>query len=186
MKTIKTILCIAAMLCCISVAQAKKVNENEPQSVYVYGVSFSLNDSIVYFTSVQKLDSVYLKGKFNYLRGRAGYANQLRSFFKNKLNRDNTTNVVMSDVDKVKLEKRFLKMKNHFTYIGKGKKQRLSGYDIRYLAESEFQFELIDFSEDVAEEMAAAKARAQERALKKKAKAEKKNKKKSVPQVEPK
>lgn len=51
---------------------------NKPRTVYMYGFACSLNDSTVYFTEIQRIDSAYIDSKTGFLYGRNNYSYQLR------------------------------------------------------------------------------------------------------------
>ena len=114
-------------------AQVEKV----PQ-VYMFGFVASFNDSTVYFTNIQKVDSIWVTKKKQMLTGRNQYAYQLRDFFTQKRNMPNRTCVVMANVDRKKLEKKYIKMKNK--YLVKSKKP----YDVRNIADTDFKFEPVE------------------------------------------
>ena len=105
---------------------------------YMFGFVASFNDSTVYFPNIQKVDSVWVTKKKQMLSGRNQYAYQLRDFFTQKRNMPNRTCVVMANVDRKKLEKKYIKMKNK--YLVKSKKP----YDVRNVAESDFKFEAVE------------------------------------------
>ena len=97
--------------------------------VYMFGFVASFNDSTVYFTNIQQV-----------LAGRNQYSNQLREFFAEKRNMPNRTCVVIANVDRKKVEKKYIKMKNK--YLVKSKKP----YDVRNIFESDFKFETVDMA----------------------------------------
>lgn len=107
---------------------------------YMFGFVASFNDSTVYFTNIQKVDSVWVTKKKKFLSGRNQYAYQLRNFFAEQRNMPNRTCIVMADVDRKKLEKKYIKMKNK--YLVKSKKP----YDVRNIFETDFKFTTVDMS----------------------------------------
>ena len=110
-----------------------------PQA-YMFGFVASFNDSTVYFTNIQQVDSVWVTKKKQFLAGRNQYSNQLREFFAQQRNMPNRTCVVVANVDRKKLEKKYIKMKNK--YLVKSKKP----YDVRNISENDFKFEAVDMS----------------------------------------
>ena len=54
--------------------------KNEAKTAYIFGFASSFNDSTVYFTSVQQVDSAYFTGKSKFLVGRDNYSYQLRDY----------------------------------------------------------------------------------------------------------
>ena len=77
MKTIRLIMMAAMMLLTTTTASAKKVITPK---VYMYGFAASFNDSIVHFTDIQTLDSVWIDSKTGFLLGRENYSFQLRDY----------------------------------------------------------------------------------------------------------
>ena len=110
-----------------------------PQA-YMFGFVASFNDSTVYFTNIQQVDNAWVTKKKQFLAGRNQYSIQLREFFANQRNMPNRTCVVIANVDRKKLEKKYIKMKNK--YLVKSKKP----YDVRNIAESDFKFETVDMA----------------------------------------
>lgn len=51
---------------------------NRPAKAYIFGFASSFNDSTVYFTEIQELDSVYIDSKTKFLYSRENYSGQLR------------------------------------------------------------------------------------------------------------
>ena len=109
-------------------------------AAYMFGFVASFNDSTVYFTNIQKIDRVWVSKKKKMLAGRSQYAYQLRNFFAQERNKPNRTCVVIADVNRKKLEKKYIKMKNK--YLVKSKKP----YDVRNVAETDFKFTPVDVS----------------------------------------
>ena len=109
---------------------------------YMFGFVASFNDSTVYFTNIQKVDSVWVTKKKEMLSGRSQYAYQLREFFSQKRKMPNRTCVVMANVDRKKLEKKYIKMKNK--YLIKSKKP----YDVRNISDTDFKFSAVDMSNE--------------------------------------
>ena len=105
---------------------------------YMFGFVASFNDSTVYFTNIQTVDSVWVTSKKQFLNPRNQYSYQLRNFFAEKRNMPNRTCVVIANTDRKKLEKKYIKMKNK--YLVKSKKP----YDVRNLAESDFKFTAVE------------------------------------------
>ena len=109
---------------------------------YMFGFVASFNDSTVYFTNIQKVDSAWVTKKKKMLAGRNHYSYQLREFFAQKRQMPNRTCVVVANVDRKKLEKKYIKMKNK--YLVGSKKP----YDVRNIAETDFKFEPVDMSNE--------------------------------------
>jgi len=128
---------IALMAAGTMKVQAQDVKVSQ---VYMFGFVASFNDSTVYFTNIQQVDNAWVTKKKQFLAGRNQYSIQLREFFANQRNMPNRTCVVIANVDRKKLEKKYIKMKNK--YLVKSKKP----YDVRNISESDFKFETVDMS----------------------------------------
>ena len=140
MRLIKQIaLAIAMMAAGTTNVQAQNVKV--PQA-YMFGFVASFNDSTVYFTNIQKVDSVWVTKKKGMLAGRNNYSYQLREYFAQQRNLPNRTCVVIANTDRKKVEKKFVKMKNK--YLVKSKKP----YDVRNIADSDFKFTAVDMNND--------------------------------------
>lgn len=140
MKLIRKIaLAIALMAASTTHLQAQIVKV--PQA-YMFGFVASFNDSTVYFTNIQQVDSVWVTKKKKMLSGRNNYSYQLREYFAQKRDQPNRTCVVVANVNRKKLEKKYTKMKNK--YLVKSKKP----YDVRTIADSDFKFTPVNMSEE--------------------------------------
>ena len=138
MKLIKQLtLAIAMMAAGTTNVQAQNV---KVPHAYMFGFVASFNDSTVYFTNIQKVDSVWVTNKKSMLAGRNQYSYQLRDYFAQQRNMPNRTCVVVANTDLKKLEKKYIKMKNK--YLVKSKKP----YDVRSLNETDFKFLPVDMN----------------------------------------
>jgi len=119
--------------------------------MYMFGFAASFNDSIVHFTEIQTIDSVWIDQKTHFLAGRENYSYQLRDFLADKLQMPHRTCVVVYNQDRLKLEKEYLKMKRIYT-TGKKKVKKKdqdkvqSHNDLRLLPSADFKFQLVDMS----------------------------------------
>jgi len=132
-------LMIAIALMAAGTMKVQAQDVKVPQA-YMFGFVASFNDSTVYFTNIQQVDNAWVTKKKQFLAGRNQYSIQLREFFANQRNMPNRTCVVIANVDRKKLEKKYIKMKNK--YLVKSKKP----YDVRNISESDFKFETVDMS----------------------------------------
>ena len=103
--------------------------------IYIFGVSASFNDSIVYFTDIQIIDSAWIEERGNMLLGRLEYSYQLRSFV-NARGEANRTCLVAFAFKEKDIMKKYQHMKKQFT----GSKKRPTKYDVREIDEDEFKF----------------------------------------------
>lgn len=140
MKLIKQ-LTLAIVLMAAGATNVQAQNVKVPHA-YMFGFVASFNDSTVYFTNIQQVDSVWVTKKKKMLAGRNNYSYQLREFFAQKRNMPNRTCVVVANTDRKKVEKKYIKMKNK--YLVKSKKP----YDVRNIADSDFKFSAVDMSNE--------------------------------------
>lgn len=148
-RVAKWLLALALVLpvfACGSVSAKGKVI---PQ-IYMFGFSASFNDSVVYFTEIQQLDSVWVESGSGFLQGRENYSYQLRNYLADKLGMPNRTCVVSYAKDRRDAEKKYLKMKRLYVDEGKGM------YDVRFVDGKDFKFSVIDMSYEVGEAPTAA------------------------------
>ena len=140
MKLIRKI-ALAIVLMAASTTHLQAQIVKVPQA-YMFGFVASFNDSTVYFTNIQQVDSVWVTKKKKMLSGRNNYSYQLREYFAQKRDQPNRTCVVVANVNRKKLEKKYTKMKNK--YLVKSKKP----YDVRTIADSDFKFTPVNMSEE--------------------------------------
>lgn len=105
--------------------------------VYVYGMSASFNDSIIYFTGIQEVKGAWLEGH-NFLVNRDEYAYQLRNFLSDKTGEQNRVNIVCYALTRKDAEKKYAKLRRRYTTKAKTK------YAIRDIPESEFMFKGVE------------------------------------------
>lgn len=128
------------------------------QRTYMYGFSASFNDSIVYFTDIMAVDSVWIDTKTNFLLGRDNYAMQLKSYLANTMGQPNRTCIVISGTKRNKIEADYAKLKKLYS------DKRNSLYDVRNIAYTDFSFKPVDMSaEEVVDEEEAVKPKKEKR-----------------------
>lgn len=133
MKLIRHIMLTAVLMAVIAYLPTVAQNRVVPKA-YMFGFAASFNDSIVFFTDIQEVDSVWVLPKKKIVTGKSNYAYQLRNFFADSLGLKNRTVVVFSAFKRKDIEKKFLKMKKDYTEKNAGK------YDVHYINTSEFRF----------------------------------------------
>ena len=115
------------LFCLLSMWQISAFADDKPQRVYLFGVATNFNDSTVYLTDVQHLDSIMLNPDGS-LPNYVGYALQLKVHLEGSLDeRDQTCAVIYSDKKK-NLEKRFLAVRKKYN-VNKEKTVKLVGSD---------------------------------------------------------
>ena len=106
MKYLKLLFAITLVFTVCSAFTAKK---GEPKDVYAFGLSASFTDTVVYYTSIQLLDSVQLD-KNGFLPQREQYSYQLKNFLEFDMQKPNYTCMIYFSENKSKLEKEAAKM----------------------------------------------------------------------------
>lgn len=113
-------------------ATTVQARSNKQTTVYVFGFAASFNDSTVYFTSIQKIDSAWTESKTHFLYSRENYSYQLRDYLKEHGMKAPTcvTTFALKQKD---IEKKYLKFTKKYT-TGKTK------YNVKYLTETDFKY----------------------------------------------
>ena len=83
-----------------TVATAKNV---AVPHMYMFGFAASFNDSIVHFTEMQAVDSVWIDSKTKFMAGRENYSYQLRDYLADKAQMPHRTCAVFYNQDRQKL-----------------------------------------------------------------------------------
>lgn len=117
-------------LCCIH-AQGKE----RCTPIYIFGTSASFNDSVIYITEIQIIDSAWIEEKTGFLVRRADYSNQLKNHLINRGLPSRTCFVTYATKEKDILKKH-AKLRKKFN----GTKKHPKNYDIRMIDEEEFKF----------------------------------------------
>lgn len=99
--------------------------------VYAFGMSASFNDSTVYITDIQWIDSVWIDSKTGFILERGSYSNQLR-YYLNSKGEEFPTCIFFYDRKMKKLGKKFRKIKEKYVLSNK--------FDIKYVDPEEFSF----------------------------------------------
>lgn len=166
---------VATLLLPLSI-QAK----NEMKKAYMFGFAYSFNDSIVYFTDIQEMDSLWFTGKQDFLVNRDNYAYQLRDFL-SSIGQNNRTCIVEYAFKRKDIEKKWNKLNTRYSINNKTKlrqekkhKEVKPPFQIKNLVNEEFMFQPIaPTEEEIAQE--------QTKDSKKKEKKEKKGKQGDFP-----
>jgi len=127
MKHLKVILPVLALLICT----AATLKKGEDKKVYAYGLSISFNDSVVYYTDIQMLDSVKLDKK-NMLPNRTIYTYQMKNYLENQKGLKNRTCMIYYSENKAKLSKDLNKTVARYRKDGKVTLQRLETGEFQF------------------------------------------------------
>lgn len=105
--------------------------KSKDKPVYAFGIAASFNDSVVYYTDIQVLDSVSL-GKGGVLPQRELYSYQLKNYVDYHKQKPNYTCMIYFNENKKKLQKEIAKV------MGKYKKSKMV---LEELPSADFKFE---------------------------------------------
>lgn len=141
MKRLNKYFLVTALVFAVSASQHVYAKLKQAP-VYVYGFAASFNDSTVYFTDIQTVESAWLYEKTNFLYARDTYSYQLRDYLKQE-NVAYPTCITAFATTKKKAEKHFLKLRKK--YLNKG------NYNIKYLNSSEFKYTPVAPDEETLE-----------------------------------
>lgn len=139
MKTMKylILLCAICTMTVFNISTAQAKNRLVPK-MYMFGFSASFNDSTVYLTDIQEVDSAWVDEKTNFLQGRDIYGQQLKDYLAASMQPDRICFVIYAEKRK-DIEKEYVKMKRLYTK----KRKKAAPYDLRYLDETMFHFQKI-------------------------------------------
>lgn len=102
--------------------------------LYAFGFSASFNDSIVYFTDIQEIDSAWINEKTKFLISRDNYSYQLKNYF-NNIGEEHRTCIISFALKRKEIEKKYKKMREKYVKSG--------SYDIRTVETKDFHFTAI-------------------------------------------
>jgi len=152
------LLALAALAAVIMPQQASAKKVVLPKA-YLYGFVANFTDSVVYFTDIQSVDSVWYDTKNMFLLGRSSYSNQLREYFTNTMKKPHSTCIVGFGLTRSQAEKKLLKLKKLYTDKNAG------SYDVHSLNENQFHFTTVEMGEETS---APSMTKAEQKAAKKK------------------
>ena len=132
---------VLTLLVCVAMgAEAKTV---KARHMYIFGFAASFKDSVVYMTEIQDVQGAMYDKKTKFLLGRDSYSDQLKAFFKEKMQLSDRVCMVMFSTSKKKAEKKYMKLRKKYT----GDKKRPSTYEVRYVTTQDFEFEPVGLDE---------------------------------------
>lgn len=147
------------LLILFSIVFSMNVNaQKQPTGAHLFGFSASFNDSTVYITEIQYVDSAHI-GKSNFLFSRENYSYQLQNYLRSK-GIQNPTCVTFFAQDQKKIEKKYLSMRKRY--------EKKNQYNIKYITTTDFRYQaMVPQTTDLEyEKMAKQNAKAAKRAAK--------------------
>ncbi len=140
----KSITLIAALTLSASISFAL----NKPTRLYVYGFAATFNDSTVYFTNIEEIDTAWVDTKSKFLYSRDNYSYQFRDYLKSQ-GVAHPTCITGYATSRKEAEKKYTALKRRYTSKGK--------YNIKYVTESEFRYNPISPDESEMKQVSSKK-----------------------------
>lgn len=140
-KIFLSLILLAAFVTTVSAAGPQRTK------VYMFGFATSFNDSTVYLTDIQELDSVWIMNKTKFLVGREQYTAQYKDYLL-EANVENPTCVTFFSDKRSKLEKKYVAMRKRYSTGG--------AYIMKDVTPSQFHYTTMRF-DSIEEESKAAK-----------------------------
>jgi hypothetical protein len=140
-----------AVAACALLTVSSVSAKSKQTKIYAFGFAASFNDSTVYLTDIQPIDSAWLEEKTNFLVSRDNYSYQLRDYLANQ-GQEHRTCLVSYALKRKKTEKKYLALRKK--YAAKG------NFDIKYISLADFQFKAVapmEISDQEAEKIKAEK-----------------------------
>lgn len=109
MKYFRILLTVAVAFVLCSAFSMK----DKEKKVYAFGVAASFNDTVVYYTEIQLLDSIELD-KHGFLPQREMYSYQLKSYLEYELQKPDYVTMIYFSENKNKLQKEATKVKGKY------------------------------------------------------------------------
>ena len=118
-KALYIIIAVLSMASTVSIMA--KGGEELAQKMYVFGVSTSFNDSMVFFTEIMELEGAWVESKTGFIVSRDNYSYQLRDHLASK-GYPKRTCIFISGKNLKDVTKKYDKLKSR--YVKKGRKWR--------------------------------------------------------------
>lgn len=129
----KYLLILFLTILCMGTANA----ENKPHKAFLCGFAASFNDSTVYFTDIQELDSVYIDSRTHFLYSRENYSYQLREYLQQQ-GFTTPTCITLFALTRKEIEKKLQRLRKRYT---NGK------YIVKEVKAPDFVYEAIKYDE---------------------------------------
>lgn len=111
---------------------------NKQLGVHIFGFATSFNDSTIYFTEIQYVDSAYM-GKANMLLGRENYSYQLQNYLQTK-GVKHAICITTFAKKQEQIEKKYLKMRKRY--------EKNSKFNIKFIPLNNFLYKAVTPQKD--------------------------------------
>ena len=133
MKLYKYLFAVTAVVAAFATTTITAKNKCMPK-VYAFGFAASFNDSTVYFTDIQEIDSVWINDKTKFMLERENYSGQLKTYL-NGNGKEHRTCVISYAFKRKDIDNKYRKMRDR--YVKRG------GCIIEHIAADDFRFQNI-------------------------------------------
>lgn len=127
----------------IGVAMGAEAKTVKAKHMYMFGFAASFKDSVVYMTEIQDVKGAMYDTKTKFLLSRDSYSDQLKTYFKEKMQMNDRVCMVMFATSLKKAEKKYLKLRKKYL----SDKKHTSTYEVRYVTKQDFEFEPVGLDE---------------------------------------
>jgi len=127
--------------------------------IYAFGIAASFNDSTVYFTDIQQVDSVWMENKTKFLVDRSSYSHQLRDYLARKGQQHRTCTFVYA-LNVKDITKKYLSMKHKYVKSG--------NFDIKTVDAIDFSFKSVKPYDEADESIVEEPTKKEKKKAKKK------------------
>ncbi len=134
MKTLRNKAKSIILFAALSLSTTLSFALNKPTKLYVYGFAATFNDSTVYFTNIEEIDTAWVDTKSKFLYSRDNYSYQFRDYLKSQ-GVSHPTCITGYATSRKAAEKKYTALKRRYTSKG--------NYNIKYVTESEFRYNAI-------------------------------------------
>ena len=109
----------ALLLTAATMLPSEAFGINRPTKVYMFGFATSFNDSTVYLTDIQQVDTAWIDTRTDFIYGRQDFSYQFAEHLRSDENPYPTALVIFAEKRK-DIEKKYLKLRKRYTNPKKG------------------------------------------------------------------
>lgn len=110
----------ALLLTAATMLPSEAFGINRPTKVYMFGFATSFNDSTVYLTDIQQVDTAWIDTRTDFIYGRQDFSYQFAEHLRSDENPYPTALVIFAEKRK-DIEKKYLKLRKRYTTAKKGR-----------------------------------------------------------------
>lgn len=101
-------------MCLLPLFAFVQTKAKDTEKIYMFAVSESFKDTIVYVTEIQSPENASLQKRTRFLLGRAAYGQQLKEYLTRQMGQSNRMVALFFSKKKGRIEKRYQKICNRF------------------------------------------------------------------------